>query len=124
MKILTNAEYKKLINGGDVDPRIKEYEATIADLKKENLNLAKDHEILIKREEAKQEAKLIEATAKLNKEIQELTISKNNSEKECEILTKAFENLGFDVKDMKSILDKLVDGLIAKNQIQMISTKE
>jgi hypothetical protein len=50
------------------------------------------------------------------------TLQKDNSvlEKEKEILTKAFENMGFDVKDMKSILDKLVDGLVSKNEISVI----
>lgn len=37
-----------------------------------------------------------------------------------EILEKAFENMGFDVKDMKEILNKLVDGLIAKNEIKLV----
>lgn len=40
--------------------------------------------------------------------------------KEVEILEKAFENMGFDVKDMKEILNKLVDGLIAKNEIKVL----
>jgi len=40
--------------------------------------------------------------------------------KEVEILEKAFENMGFDVKDMKEILNKLVDGLIAKNEIKLV----
>lgn len=40
--------------------------------------------------------------------------------KEVEILEKAFENMGFDVKDMKDILNKLVDGLIAKNEIKLV----
>lgn len=40
--------------------------------------------------------------------------------KEIDILNKAFTNLGFDVKDMKEILNKLVDGLITKNEIKLV----
>lgn len=40
--------------------------------------------------------------------------------KEVEILTKAFENMGFDVKDMKEILGKLVDGIVSKNTINVV----
>lgn len=40
--------------------------------------------------------------------------------KEVEILKKAFENMGFDVKDMKEILNKLVDGVVAKNEIKLV----
>lgn len=36
------------------------------------------------------------------------------------ILEKAFENLGFDVKDMKAILDKLVDGIVSGNTVNVI----
>ena len=41
-------------------------------------------------------------------------------EAEIKMLRGAFENLGFDVKDMKGILDKLVEGLISKNAIQLV----
>jgi hypothetical protein len=44
----------------------------------------------------------------------------NNKTKEAEILTKAFENLGFDVKDMKDILNKLVDGIVGKNTVHVV----
>lgn len=40
--------------------------------------------------------------------------------KEKEILNKAFENMWFDVKDMKSILDKLVEWIIGKNVVNVI----
>lgn len=39
---------------------------------------------------------------------------------ENELYVKAFDNMGFDVKDMKEILNKLVDGLVAKNAINLI----
>jgi uncharacterized protein (UPF0335 family) len=40
--------------------------------------------------------------------------------KEIEVLTKAFENMGFDVKDMKDILNKLVDGIVSKNTVNVL----
>lgn len=58
----------------------------------------------------------------------ELVTKENNELKEknavlnarVEILEKAFENMGFDVKDMKEILGKLVDGIVSKNTIQLV----
>lgn len=40
--------------------------------------------------------------------------------KEVEILRKAFANMGFEVKDMKEILNKLVDGVVSKNTINVV----
>lgn len=59
---------------------------------------------------------LQERTKTLNDSIVELSVKTQTQAKEIEMYTKAFENLGFDVKDMKDILNKLVDGLIAKNE--------
>lgn len=42
--------------------------------------------------------------------------------KEVEMLRTAFKNLGFDVKDMKDILNKLVDGVVSGNKINVIKT--
>jgi uncharacterized protein (UPF0335 family) len=56
----------------------------------------------------------------LKKQVSELDIETQTQAKEIEMYTKAFENLGFDVKDMKDILNKLVDGLIAKNEIKLV----
>lgn len=53
---------------------------------------------------------------------QVLTIENNKLTAKVEILEKAFENMGFDVKDMKEILNKLVDGLIAKNAINILKS--
>ena len=41
-------------------------------------------------------------------------------ESENAILKEGFKNMGFDVKDMKNILDKLVEGVISKNEINVI----
>ena len=49
---------------------------------------------------------------------------KNNAvlSKELEVYNKAFENMGMDVKDVKDVVNKLVDGLIAKNEIKLIKS--
>ncbi len=59
-------------------------------------------------------------TAAVSKATLTLKLEKNDYKTKCEILEKAFENMGFDVKDMKGILDKLVDGLISKNEVRIV----
>ena len=70
--------------------------------------------------ESNQDVSLEEAKSELKKENSQLTIDKAILQKEVAMYEKAFENLGFDVKDMKEILNKLVDGLVSKNQIQLV----
>lgn len=62
------------------------------------------------------------ATDELKAENRDLTIQKERYADRASMLEKAFENMGFDVKDMKEILGKLVDGLIAKHEINVIKT--
>lgn len=57
---------------------------------------------------------------KYDAELRELTTQKEIAEQKIVYLEKAFENLGFDVKDTKDILNKLVDGLVSKNEINII----
>jgi hypothetical protein len=64
--------------------------------------------------------KISQATADKDKENNELKEKNAVLTKETEILTKAFENMGFDVKDMKDILNKLVDGIVSKNEIKVL----
>lgn len=64
--------------------------------------------------------KIQEANKSYRDENYQLKLKNGILEKEVEILTKAFENMGFDVKDMKDILNKLVDGIISKNEIKLI----
>ncbi len=74
----------------------------------------------------KEEAKLSKemqnslTEAKIAEKLLEQKLEAEKAKAENEILRKAFENMGFDVKDMKSILDKLVEGLISKNEINLI----
>ncbi len=101
----------------------KDKETMREDHKREVTNLEADNKVLLDRKEAEVETKVAVATKELNEKIGTLTIEKNNAVQKAEILETAFKNLGFDVKDMKGILNKLVDGLIAKNQIQLINNK-
>lgn len=114
------AELKSLRE--DFDKLVREGERKDEDHKREVSNLKEDSNILLERKDAEIETKIAKDTQALNELINELTIKKNNAEQKVEILETAFKNLGFDVKDMKSILNKLVDGLIAKNQIQLIKS--
>lgn len=101
----------------------KEIIITEQDHEREISELNKTHEF---------EKNLAESNKKI--EINDLVKAKNDEnvllknendvlKKEIEIIEKAFENLGFDVKDMKDILDKLVEGLVAKNEIRLLRTE-
>ena len=126
MKILSNVAYQALVKKvgsiGEVaeNAEIKSLRSSVEQLSKDLINQEKDHEIIIARKDFEVANKISEATDVLKKERDTLKMELNNKTKEADILTKAFENLGFDVKDMKSILDKLVDGLISKNTIQLV----
>jgi len=64
--------------------------------------------------------KISEAIEEKNKELNKVQQENAVLLKEVSILEKAFENMGFDVKDMKEILNKLVDGIVSKNEINVI----
>jgi hypothetical protein len=66
------------------------------------------------------EIKINEATVEKDKENNQLKSDNAVLKSEVSILEKAFENMGFDVKDMKEILNKLVDGIISKNEIKVL----
>lgn len=70
--------------------------------------------------ELKLRAEVMKQTKKLNDENQKLIIENNKLKSENNILNKAFKELGFDVKDMKDILNKLVDWVIAKNTVNVV----
>lgn len=128
MKIITNKEYSELINKVKVaqdfatqfEVESNKLKKEIEALKKEKENIVEDSKVISQREAMKLDVKLHEKTKELKAEISKLTTENNNYKKEVEILTKAFENMGFDVKDMKEILNKLVDGIVSKNSIQLV----
>lgn len=89
-------------NDSEVNELIKDYGS-------EKRILQNEHHIAIN--------KAIEEAVKIQKNLE---IENATLKKEVEILNKAFENMGWDVKDTKSILDKLVDGIVGKNTINVI----
>ena len=106
------------------EKRIKELETEIKELKKISENEIKqikndfdsknkilNNEIVLK---------ISEATQKEHDENNKLRQNNAVLLKQVEILEQAFENMGFDVKDMKEILNKLVDGVVSKNTIQLV----
>lgn len=111
---LENIINKNFINHRDTVDRLKsEHEYAVSKLKQ-------NHKDDLSRLESNQDVVLQNHTAVLEGKLSELTIKTQTQTKEIEMYTKAFENLGFDVKDMKEILNKLVDGLIAKNEIKLV----
>ena len=134
MKILSEKEYQALL--GKIDNTLiketeKNHKEEVNSLKRKHqeeqedsarrLAIAKeDNKITVERMQASIDTQIIKATEVLTKKIAQLELEKGNALKEVEILTKAFSNLGFDVKDMKGILDKLVEGIISKSKIQII----
>lgn len=93
--------------------RVKELEQ---ELKQSKLDLASERRLL----ENELQIKVREASLEKEKENNELLSKNAVLLKEVEILEKAFENMGFDVKDMKEILNKLVDGIVSKNTINVV----
>jgi uncharacterized protein (UPF0335 family) len=73
--------------------------------------------------EAEYVVKLNEATQAKVEEINKVKQENAVLTEKVNILEKAFENMGFDVKDMKEILNKLVDGIVDKHKINVISSK-
>lgn len=142
MKILSDAEYKALINIKQdavetniykaemlkLQNELKEYkkkvEKEIEEINYDNdknvENIIEDYKIKLTRKEQEVENKIHIATKELKEKLDKLTIENNNNKKEVEIMTTAFKNVGFDVKDMKGILDKLVEGMVSKNTINVV----
>ncbi len=109
---------KKVKN--DVEKLEKKLEILEEEHYREVDNLKKDHALEMRRAESAIDVKVSEKAKADREKIAKLELENGNYKKEVEILTKAFENLGFDVKDMKAILNKLVDGVVSKNTIQLV----
>lgn len=95
------------------ETRIKELENELKQQKKdfESEKRILNNEISVRISEAVKEKE-----AENNKIKEENAVLKEK----VNILEKAFENMGFDVKDMKDILNKLVEGIVSKNEIKVI----
>jgi uncharacterized protein (UPF0335 family) len=103
-----------------IEDKVKDLETSLDKITSEKSNLVKDHDLIIRRKDLEVDVKVSEATKELNAKVQKLELENGNYKKETQILTDAFKNLGFDVKDMKEILNKLVDGIVSKNTIQLV----
>lgn len=95
-------------------------ETRIKELEQENRQLRTDFASEKRILENELQLKINKATEEKEKENVKLKEENSVLKKEVEILEKAFENMGFDVKDMKEILNKLVDGIVSKNEINVI----
>ena len=102
------------------DAELKSKDELIDELRREAV--IKDKELESKEKILRAELKIEIAQAVEIEKSNTTKVSEENAvlKKEVSILNKAFENMGFDVKDMKEILNKLVDGLIAKNEIKLV----
>jgi len=114
-----NRKYKennlKIIEELNREKELTKLKQEFADKETERLLAEKDQKIAELRKDNLE--KITTAVKENNLDLQQ---ERNTYKSRCEILEKAFENLGFDVKDMKDILNKLVDGLIAKNEIKVL----
>ncbi len=134
MKVISDSEYAKLTARpsasevteihrryiSDTQALTTKHEEELVTHKRDMCHLEEDHVREMKRKDAEQDIVVQKATKALENKVSLLTIENESNKKEVDILTKAFKNLGFDVKDMKDILNKLVDGLVSKNQIQLV----
>lgn len=126
MKILSNKEYNDLVNKTNeehkkaVDKLVNTYEEQLIEIKRRMTHQAEDYERQKKAFIDSNDLEVRKRTKSLEDEISNLTMQKASLQKEVDMLTKAFENLGFDVKDMKDILNKLVDGVVSKNTVNVI----
>jgi uncharacterized protein (UPF0335 family) len=111
----------------DAENKMREHEAEVLKLKEEKIELQRDiteekhnHSMLMSQLESDHKIQKNEIAVDLKDKVSSLESDKKILENKVEVYEKAFKNLGFDVKDMKAILDKLVDGLIKKNEINIV----
>jgi len=118
-------------NNLELKEKIKELEAKLASeaeekriaAQKASLEaeiLGKYKDVAEKSNELSIDNKIAEAIKKADVEIASLKATNAALSAENTVLKKAFENLGFDVQDMKEILNKLVDGVVAKNTVNIV----
>lgn len=103
-----------------LEKRLDEKDELIKILQVAKSDIAKDFESEKRILNNELHIKIAEEVAKEKEASQVIKEENAVLKKEVEILEKAFENMGFDVKDMKEILNKLVDGVVSKNTIQLV----
>ena len=99
------------------ESKVKELESRIKELEQEKVQIRKDSESEKRIKENEIHIYVQKAVEDKNNENNILKSENATLKKEVEILEKAFENMGFDVKDMKDILNKLVAGIVTGKQI-------
>lgn len=119
-KLLERIDNLERVQKEDDEYYTREKRRLVENNEYEIAQLVNKHQDELARIVSNQDTVVARNTATLTKQVSELTVKTQTQAKEIEMYTKAFENLGFDVKDMKDILNKLVDGLIAKNEIKLV----
>ena len=109
--------------------KIKRKDQKIDELKEEirliNNAIERDSMLLSSKEDTREDqirVRINKETREKEKEIIDLKEKNIELKTRNEILEKAFQNMGFDVKDMKGILDKLVEALVTKNEINIVKS--
>lgn len=102
---------------------ISELKKDIQDTKREFSLYKEDKERELENYKRDEHLRMKELTIMKDEKIVNLTSDNQRLQKEIDYLEKAFSGLGFDVKDMKDILNKLVDGVVSKNEIKLINNK-
>lgn len=140
MKVLSNKEYEQLVKKGKVEENgyrkiisaiERKHDKELSDLderfrfEREDKARKHNHELEDKAREIQYikeniDMDIYKATKTQAEKVVKAQNEKEALAKEVEMYKTAFKNLGFDVKDMKEILNKLVDGVVAKNQIQVL----
>src|SRR3990167_5689404 len=100
MKFLTDSEYEKLLKGSVkpqevilLEEKISKLEIEVSNTIRDNENLKKDHDLIIRRKDLEIDVKVSEATKELNTELAKLRLDNGNYKKETEILTIPSTNL-------------------------------
>lgn len=116
---------KKLAHVENVDANadqriIHDLQNAVIELNRKNSDLGAEQATKTKLLEMEISLKVAEAVKEEHEK--NVALSQENAvmKKEISILEKAFENMGFDVKDMKDILDQLVKGIVSKNTINVV----
>jgi len=92
----------------------------IARLNRDIKNLKEDHAREIKNLNSDIDLRIKLATQSLIEEKNKALADKALLQEKVNFIERAFTNMGFDVKDMKDILNKLADAVIAKNQVHIV----
>lgn len=118
---ISQNDYDALVNKTvATETALKCAQDEVSTLKTKLANIQDDYETKLKKKDNELELDVYEKTKELRNANDGLRIENNKLKAETDILKKAFENMGFDVKDMKEILNKLVDGIVSKNTVQLV----